>query len=65
MFKAKRVWTRVAYLWVSGANYKVKFDKITRITEVFKGFSVYFVGWCAYPFIVVFNEVLINKSPKT
>ena len=44
MYEAKRVWTRVAYLWVNGANYKVKFDRITRITEIFKGFGVCFVG---------------------
>ena len=41
MSKAKWVWTVVAYLWVSGANYKLKFD---RITEVFRGHSVCFVG---------------------
>ena len=26
----------------------------------FKGVGVCFVGWCAYPFIVVFREVLIK-----
>ena len=41
MSEAKWVWTEVTYLWVSGANYKLKFDRITRITE---GFCVCFVG---------------------
>ena len=38
MSEAKWVWTEVAYLWVNGANYKLKFDRITRIIEVFRGF---------------------------
>ena len=43
MSEVKWVQTEVTYLWVSGANYKLKFDKITRITKVFNGFGVYFV----------------------
>ena len=42
--EAKWVWTKVAYLWVSGANYKLKFDRIARTTEVFRGVSMCFVG---------------------
>ena len=38
MSEAKWVWTKVAYFCVNGANYKLKFDRITRKTEVFKGF---------------------------
>ena len=38
MSEAKWVWTEVAYFCVNGANYKLKFDRITRKTEVFKGF---------------------------
>ena len=44
MSEAKWVWTEVAYLWVSGSNYKLKFDRIARTTEVFKGVSMCFVG---------------------
>ena len=33
--------------------------------QKFQRGGVCFVGWCAYPFIVVFREVLINKSLKT
>ena len=41
-------------------NYKQS-DKNNRN---FRGVGVCFVGWCAYPFIMVFREVLISKSPK-
>ena len=44
MSEAKWVWTKVAYLWVNGANYKLKFDRITRITEVFRGFFFFLVS---------------------
>ena len=44
MSEAKWVWAEVAYLWVSGAHYKLKFDRITGIIEVFKGFGMCFVG---------------------
>ena len=44
MSEAKWVWTKVAYLWVSEANYKLKFDRIIRITQVFRRFGVCFVS---------------------
>ena len=40
MSKAKWVWTKMAYLQVSGANYKLKFDRITRIAELFRRLSM-------------------------
>ena len=45
MSEAKWVWTEVAYFCVNGANYKLKFDRITRKTEVFKGFFFLGVLW--------------------
>ena len=44
MFEARWEWTEVAYLWVTRANYKLKFDRITRIIDVFRGLGVCFAS---------------------
>ena len=62
MSEAKWVWAKGNDLWAwEELNHKQSGKKI----RIFRGIGVCLVGWCAYPFIVVFREVLINKSPKT
>ena len=61
MSEAKWVWAKGENLWAWGELNHKQSDKNNRN---FKGVGLCFMGQCAYPFIVVFREVLINKSPK-
>ena len=61
MFEAKWVWAKGNDLWALGELNHKQNDKNNRN---FRGVGVCFVGWSTYPFIVMFREVLISKSPK-